>query len=324
MVEDNVDQLIDNLTNYLYIDIRKSAAEKLGLRRDRRAIKPLINALHDDEDSVRESVIASLKKYRDSAVEPILDSLNREKSWRHKMAVAEVLGAIGDTRAIEPLINLLKSALRERVHLKEEANELIKSIKDSNLSLSTQMQFRSGSIRIIANESRELEIGIPKIYSILVSIGDSTVAPLLAELKNSDWCARMGAAFVLGIMKEPRAVQPLIDILEMDNEGTQDKENAAVALGAIGDRRAINTLITTLQNNKKDSVRSAAAMALDLRRCPSAVEPLINALNDQNQEVRNNAATALKNITAKSFIFGKTNPQKWQKWWNENKGSFLK
>lgn len=218
---------------------------------------------------------------------------------------------------VNKLMSDLMLALGEQASLRSEAEELRKGVLKGLIHGIRHP--RADYVPVITDKLEKLEIKINNMYVRVVNYGDVAVDPMLRALKSHTWYKRMGAAYVLGVLKEPRAVQSLIDILEMDNEGSQDKEIAAVALGRIGDPLAMDSLTTSLLNNKSESVRSAAAMALDLLRSPSAVEPLIKALNDHNKEVRNTAVTALKNITGKSFIFGKTNPQKWQKWWNNKK-----
>jgi len=70
---------------------------------------------------------------------------------------------------------------------------------------------------------------------------------------------------------------------ELTSEDAHRRECAAAALGAIGDR--------------------------------SAVEPLIDLLKDSNVEVSDAAFSALRRITGKSFVFGKKDPAKWRAWW---------
>jgi len=59
-----------------------------------------------------------------------------------------------------------------------------------------------------------------------------------------------------------------------------------------------------------------------LLKDPRAVEPLIATLKVEDDDyVRFSVIDALDKITGKKF--GKDH-EKWQKWWEENKGKFLK
>jgi hypothetical protein len=82
----------------------------------------------------------------------------------------------------------------------------------------------------------------------------------------------------------------------------------------------IQVLVEALKD--KDSfVRRSAAYALGELKDPRAVEPLIEALKDEVSDVRNAVAKELQKITGQNFG---ENPEEWQKWWEENKGRFIK
>jgi HEAT repeat protein len=73
------------------------------------------------------------------------------------------------------------------------------------------------------------------------------------------------------------------------------REAAAWALRRIGDKRAVEPLIQALRDEDHD-VRRAAAEALGTIGDPRAVEPLIRALRDENWEVRKAAVEALDKL----------------------------
>jgi hypothetical protein len=82
----------------------------------------------------------------------------------------------------------------------------------------------------------------------------------------------------------------------------------------------IEVLVEALKD-ENSSVRGSAAEALGELKDPRAVEPLIKALKDESSGVRNPVAEALRKITGQNFG---ENPGEWQKWWEENKGRFIK
>ena len=104
-------------------------------------------------------------------------------------------------------------------------------------------------------------------------MGKPAVRPLTRALrKNTDLDVRLGAAEVLGRIKDKRAVGPLIDSLQKDPI-PEVRGKAAEVLGEIKDKRAIKPLIEVF--NKKDEnwhVRSDALKALakmgDKKRYP--------------------------------------------------------
>ncbi|BAY83119.1 HEAT domain protein repeat-containing protein [Calothrix parasitica NIES-267] len=84
-------------------------------------------------------------------------------------------------------------------------------------------------------------------------------------------------------------------ILYLNDSSISVRENAAEALGRIGNPIAVEPLITALSDSD-NSVRIYAAQALGRIGNPIAVEPLITTINDSNSGVRRNAGAALGEI----------------------------
>jgi HEAT repeat protein len=132
-----------------------------------------------------------------------------------------------------------------------------------------------------------LEESIPDIDELIES-GD--VDGLINELRGVSW--RMRAAVALGEIGDPRAVEPLIAAL--GDENLNVRIDAAKALGKIGDPRAVEPLIAAL-GDENLNVRIDAAEALSKIGVP-AVAHLIVALGNEDQRVRSGAAKALGKI----------------------------
>ena len=91
--------------------VREVAAEALGEIKDARAAEPLIKALNDKRDTVRWKAAEALGKMGDSAVEPLFTALEDRGSRVRKEVrkeIVEVIGKIGNTKAIERLNHALK------------------------------------------------------------------------------------------------------------------------------------------------------------------------------------------------------------------------
>jgi HEAT repeat protein len=93
----------------------------------------------------------------------------------------------------------------------------------------------------------------------LVHIGSASVDPLIKTLANSSAIARRNAAWALGALDDQRAVTPLIGSLRDSDPNV--REQAAWALGAIGDGRAAAGLGLALKDTEA-RVRRQAAWAL--------------------------------------------------------------
>ena len=89
------------------------------------------------------------------------------------------------------------------------------------------------------------------------------------------------------------AVQPLITALQDDDPTV--REQAAEALGAVGDPHALDALISLLHDSSRD-VRRQTADTLAVLGDSRAAEPLVGALSDQDQVVRLKAAEALERL----------------------------
>ena len=124
----------------------------------------------------------------------------------------------------------------------------------------------------------------------LVSIGAPAFQPVLAALKGTSWIARRNAAWALGAFDDRRAVGPLAQALKDQEAGV--RRQAAWALGAIDDSTVVPALIATL-DDKDAGVRQQVAWALGALGDERAVPALGKALGDGDAEVREQAAWAL-------------------------------
>jgi len=103
------------------------------------------------------------------------------------------------------------------------------------------------------------------------------------------------------MLKDPRAVEPLIETLKDKNLSVRFA--AAAALGELGDPRAVELLIEALKD-KDLRVRFEAALALGVSEDPRAVGPLIEAaLKDEEGLVRAAAAWALRRMDPEGKVF---------------------
>lgn len=107
------------------------------------------------------------------------------------------------------------------------------------------------------------------------------------------WEVRKAAAKALGELRDPRAIEPLINALNDPFGGV--RETVAYALGNIDDSSAVYTIINALKSDDK-YFREGAAKALGNRNAEEAVSSLIYALNDTYCEVQISAAESLGKI----------------------------
>lgn len=115
---------------------------------------------------------------------------------------------------------------------------------------------------------------------------EETEEILLRLLTDPNQRIRAAAAQYLAEAGLVQSVQPLLKLL------TEDKENqvriaAVYALGLLGAREALETILEILKNKNEDSgLRGSAAEALADIGDTRAIDPLMEALSDESVEVR--------------------------------------
>ena len=127
------------------------------------------------------------------------------------------------------------------------------------------------------------------------------VEGLIKALNNEDYIVRKEASSALKYVGDQRAVDALIKSLEYENWHSKFsvlisvRANSAEALGKIGSKKAVPFLIESLHDNDVE-VRWKSAEALGRIGDKSAVEPLIFLLEDSDGDVRKHTARALGDL----------------------------
>jgi HEAT repeat protein len=110
--------------------VRKYAADALGNIGDEKAVDSLVDALSDGDNDVRWKAVIALGKMRSAAVEPLIEAFGNE-DWRIRGRAAEALGNIGDTRALNLLINALVGRNKDKnKYVRGRAAEALGKIGD--------------------------------------------------------------------------------------------------------------------------------------------------------------------------------------------------
>ncbi len=110
-------------------------------------------------------------------------------------------------------------------------------------------------------------------------------------LEDPEEVVRGMAAQALGQVKSSWAVPQLI--LALSDENRPVRESAALALGSIGDPRAVRALCETLTSDDSAMVRASAADSLGEIGDQAARDPLVAALGDRRLLVRRSAVLAI-------------------------------
>jgi len=124
----------------------------------------------------------------------------------------------------------------------------------------------------------------------LTRIGIASFDPLVKTLTAAGSAGRRNAAWALGAIDDARAVQPLIAAIRDTSPGV--RRQSAWALGAIDDATAVDALVTALKDSDA-RVREQAAWALGAIGDTRASSGLSAALADSEARVRRQAAWAI-------------------------------
>ena len=345
------ENVVESLINALTDDdhkAREAIAEALGGYRDERVVEPLIAALKDEEPRVREAAARALGDVNDvQAVEPLIEAL-KDDDWHVRVSSARALGIIGDERAVEPLIEAMlclnggvlasESAAKSLSQIGGERaiEALIAVLKDQTMGGETVAAAVSGIHKCQDERGVEAVIealkhenfyavttaafflgtiasngSMSKLDSVVEQsrivqaklVRERAVGPLIEALKGDQYFRRLNSACVgigqaLVEIGTEHAVEELINLLKYENTRAngsqlQVRTVAAYALGKIGNLRAVEPLIEALKDDDWN-VRVSSARALGIIGDERAVEPLNEALKDDEKSVRESVSIALK------------------------------
>jgi HEAT repeat protein len=226
------------------------------------------------------------------------------------------LGEIGDARAVEPLI----AALNDHFYVRWKAVVALGEIGDARavepliaaLNDAWCVQWRAVVALGEIGDARAVEPLIAYLkepiifrggplprYAVIAlgKIGSPAVEPLIAALKDKDWSSRERAVVALGEIGDARAVEPLIAAHQM-KAGSFDASIIHLALGEIGDARAVEPLIANMKISSSYPYpgRDWAYSFLKKISYARVAEPLIDALNSKDDFVPVDEAIALGKI----------------------------
>ena len=198
--------------------------------KDSIVVEPLITVMMDSTDRLRGQACKILGVIRDKrAVEPMI-----ELYWKGQMRkdVVWSLGAIGDKRAFDVLMDGLKNGDNK---LKFHCIRSFEYLKDKRaVPVLIKMLQSKKEIDVPSLGVKSIK---PYIALALGNIGDERAVPVLKKmLKHKDSYYRHTAAVALGKIRDKRALDALISLAE---KGELD---AIKAIGKIGGDRAIEAL----------------------------------------------------------------------------------
>lgn len=283
-----MDPLLESM-DYDDADVRLEAVWALGEIGDERAVEPLVEALKDEDWYVRKQAATSLCNLKkEESVELLVNALG-DGDWHVRKQAARILGTIGDARAAKPLARTLRD---EDPVVQQEAAAALGRIGDPGAVADAILASLKHEDPFVRNEA----------VATLQERGEEAVPALIhALIHRRDENVKREAADALVIVGSP-AVDALCHVLTINHKKSHviSRQIAAWTLGTIGDDRAVEPLGRVLANDTNPGVRHEAARALARVDGERAVELLVEATKDRDEDVRKEAKRALRMLRARS------------------------
>ena len=330
-------------------DLRIYAAQSLGDQHDPRAIAPLLAALQDPNQNVRYHAIEALGKLRateavDALVTlaesgdfyvafPALDALIRIEDSRVtpslvplledeilRVPAAEALGHLGDEDTLPSLVGLLnkpgapalvisralaalhdryEKQYREGAYIAELVQRHINEAGEKNLldalnaasdeglrPLALVVGWLQGDAveRTLANLLGRTAAR-KEVVEAMVRYGARITELVIDQLHSKDLETRQAAVIALGRIGDARAVPRLVDVLTSVDELVIP---AAGALAKIGDRGAFEALLGLI-GHPQNAIRQAVIAGINSIGHPEMAKRAVTLLQDSNPHVRESA-----------------------------------
>ena len=240
-------------------ELKKEAAAMLARIKDPHAGIALVELLNDEEEVVRNAGAAALEQMagvldQDTA-RALVSWLPKTPEGAARQVLTHLIGAI--PTAVLPLCEMLKHPDGEaQVAAALMLDQLldprsIEAFIDAmgqpgvrDIAVGTLKKLRAireridetfNALREVEGASEREEARMATVIDLL-GIGRPSVEILIEYLEDDDWLVREAAADLLGKIGDVRAVEPLMTRLEQDKD-TGVKELAIKSLGLIGDAR---------------------------------------------------------------------------------------
>lgn len=307
---------------------------KIGILREIRKLEDdriepqLINFLRDPSSKVRLQTLMQLYNFATQKAESQIAEALMDKDSQIREKAAWMLGVLENKQAVQPLLESLKdtqvdvrrSAIRALGNIKDKSalEPLIEKLGDSDFRIRKDALLalsRFDDPLILDLNLKMLKDDSPDVKSAAISNikgkpDKRAVDPLILLLEDPDNC--MLVAEALGVIGDPRAVEPLIKVINgnysLNIAPERDKAfklSAVKSLGKLEGKTAVKALVKIVKSNtQKTYLRITAVNTLGEIGDKKATKPLINILTDNQSDMwlRATSASALGNIGDKKAV----------------------
>lgn len=263
--------------------MRRHALDALGAIGDKKAALPMIVLLKDDDMLIRQKAMEYIIEMADAQVVPDVLKLMKDEDVNVRRCAVEVINNLKDPRTSDALMNAIRDS---DWWVRQIATDSLTDIKGDKIvkAFIAMTQDPDESMRRCAVEFFN---NVPVKASI---------KSLLGLLKDEDWWVREKAVTALGKLKDKRTVPFLAKMVD-------DQEVKSVvpsALAEIGGDEALDLLKEFFLDEAK-LVKTEVIKAYGKLKVKDVVPDLKECLKDPDDDIREEALKALKELTGKTF-----------------------
>ncbi len=285
----------------------------LGRIKDRESVYPLIMLLEDPQESVRHAAADALGEMGDiRAIEPLGEAMQNDK--RIFYSAGQALSRIKHPYSVWLLINAARSEDENYYFHRFGRIRDLGIAEDVGRSSFTWPLCSMGAVAVeplanaLTDSSNHVRSLAAWVLHQLITRKDvdhedlaPAIEPLITALSDPSDVVRYHAALALGALNNAQAVNTLVDAIAASDHTVYQYRSAVHYLSTIGDPNCVEPLINLLESDKP-AVRENAADVLGSLRDQRAVLPLLALLKDSQETVRATAACALGNLKATAAI----------------------
>ena len=257
--------------------VQMAAINALHRLKERGGTRALLARLEDKDPHIRAAAARALGEMGDKIAVSKLLPLLRDDNGYVRSATAEALGKLGDRTAIMPLIQILTGQ-----KVADEAT--------SGLIIGTKSGF-AASMELTVTQTK-----IRAAEALGVVRATEAVPTLIETLKDRDPMLQAAAAHSLGRTRDPRAVDPLQEVVRPYYDSSLATKDTGLIIYS-GDTKIPDEQRRNFE--KEARVRASVAWALGQIADPKATAILQKALDDPNSLVADAARDAISQILEK-------------------------
>jgi HEAT repeat protein len=278
--------------------LEQAALEALSARKD------------DARALIRARVAETLGKLGTPQAADLLTALLQDKDPQVRWHAANGLGILHDKRSLKPLIACLQDPDPDVRHVAARGLGRLKDLEALD-SLIAALSDKADAVACAAAESlgrfggqRAVEpllgclerpqLGLVCAEALGRLRDRRALQPLLRCLRHADQQTRLAAIEALGELGDPQAAEPIHALSRNSDESEYVRRTAVLALGKLGDKRAIKTLVPYVSDGEAH-LRDQAIEALG-HMGQEAIEQLVQGLAHRKPTVRKNVASALAKL----------------------------